>query len=75
MLLNESTQTNHEDPLLNDHIPALTSHRSVLIAGGIAAAASLPAAALTAGTGQTDVSASAANPPKGQHLCQQPNSQ
>ena len=67
MLLNESTQTNHEDSLLNDHIPALTSRRSVLIAGGIAAAASLPAAALTAGTGQTDVSASAANPPKGQH--------
>jgi non-heme chloroperoxidase len=67
MLLNESTQTNHEDSRLNDHIPALTSRRSVLIAGGIAAAAGLPAAALSAGTGQTDASGSAANPPKGQH--------
>jgi hypothetical protein len=34
MLLNEPTQTNHEDSRLNDHIPALASRRSVLIAGG-----------------------------------------
>src|SRR5260370_37788155 len=68
MLLDEPTQTNHEDSRLNDPIPALASRRSVLIAAaGIAAAASLPAAALTAATRQTPASASTTNTPKVRH--------